>query len=205
MLLPDDVTSTLTSSSITSRWTILSSCALSHATSTLPQFLPRESASTSWSDFIMTVVAYPYAADTDSKCDNWRGLKEAAVLSRLYVSKSGFCDCDSNFRHSCYPDRCTVLLFPVPANFRGNIISSSHTPHSPQGFPRSSIFAFVRRCRAHQLVQPKVSPSWLLDLLCCTLNSKGRMLIGHDIIFVIGIYRLVLWWNVDFFSRQLEA
>lgn len=93
-----------------------------------------------------------------------------------------------------------VLLLPARANFRGNVISSLRTPHSSQRFPRSSIFAFVRWCRAHQLVQPKVSPSWLLNLLCCALNTKGRMLVGHDIVLVIRIYRLVLWRNVDFFS-----
>ena len=31
------------------------------------------------------------------------------------------------------------------------------------------------------------------------------MLIGHDVILVIGVYRLMLWWNVDFFSWQLKA
>jgi hypothetical protein len=153
----------------------------------------------------MTVVAHPQVANTDLQCDYWRGLKEEAALSGLYVGISGFCNCDSNIPHSYNPHRCTVLLFLAHANFRGNIISSSHAPHSPQCFPQSAIFAFVRWCRAHQLVQPKISPSWLFDLLCCTLNSKSRMLIGHDIILVIGVYRLVLWWNVDFFSWQLEA
>lgn len=31
------------------------------------------------------------------------------------------------------------------------------------------------------------------------------MLIGHDIILVIRVYRLVLWWDVDLFGWQLKA
>jgi len=31
------------------------------------------------------------------------------------------------------------------------------------------------------------------------------MLIGHDIVFVVGVYRLVLWWDIDLFSRKLKA
>ena len=98
-----------------------------------------------------------------------------------------------------------VLLFPARANFHRNIISSSHILQSPQCLPWSTVFAFVRWCRAHQLVQSQVSPSWLLDFLCCALNPKCRMLVGHNIILVIRVYRLVLWRNVDFLCRELEA
>jgi len=31
------------------------------------------------------------------------------------------------------------------------------------------------------------------------------MLVGHDIILVVGVYGLVLWWNVYFLSWQPEA
>ena len=55
------------------------------------------------------------------------------------------------------------------------------------------------------MVQPKISPSWLLDLLCCALDPKCRMLVGYNIILVIRIYRLMLWWNVDLFSWELET
>jgi len=126
--------------------------------------------------------------------DFWSG-RVASVIANLFVVTPA----------PCHPDHCTVLLFPTRANFHRNIISSSHSLHSSQRLAWSGILVFVRRCRAHQLVQPKVSPSWLLDLLCCALNSKCRMLIGHNIILVIGVYRLVLWWNVDFFGWQLEA
>jgi len=31
------------------------------------------------------------------------------------------------------------------------------------------------------------------------------MLIGNDVVFVVGVYRLVLWWDIDLFSRKLET
>lgn len=31
------------------------------------------------------------------------------------------------------------------------------------------------------------------------------MLVGYNIILVIRIYRLMLWWNVDLFSWELET
>jgi hypothetical protein len=31
------------------------------------------------------------------------------------------------------------------------------------------------------------------------------MLIGNDVIFVIRVYRLVLWWDIDFLGGKLEA
>jgi hypothetical protein len=54
--------------------------------------------------------------------------------------------------------------------------------------------------RAHQPIQPKIPPSWLLHLLRSALDAKSRMLIGHNVILIIGIDRLVLWRNVDFLS-----
>jgi hypothetical protein len=31
------------------------------------------------------------------------------------------------------------------------------------------------------------------------------MLVGHDIIFIVRVYWLMLWWDIDLFSRKLEA
>ena len=31
------------------------------------------------------------------------------------------------------------------------------------------------------------------------------MLVGHDVIFIVGVYRLVLRRNIDLFSRKLET
>jgi hypothetical protein len=71
---------------------------------------------------------------------------------------------------------------------------------SSQRFPRSAVFTVVRRLRTHQPVQPKIPPSWLLDLLRCALDAKGRMLIRYNVVLVVGIDGLVLWRNVDFLS-----
>jgi len=37
------------------------------------------------------------------------------------------------------------------------------------------------------------------------LDSKGSVLIWHDVIFVVRVDRLVLRWNINLFSRKLEA
>ena len=44
----------------------------------------------------------PQSAKSDLKLDTWCCLKRAAVLSRLFVGTSGFCDCDFNLCYS-YP------------------------------------------------------------------------------------------------------
>jgi hypothetical protein len=31
------------------------------------------------------------------------------------------------------------------------------------------------------------------------------MLVGHNIVFIVRVYGLMLWWDIDLFSRKLEA
>jgi hypothetical protein len=31
------------------------------------------------------------------------------------------------------------------------------------------------------------------------------MLVGHNVVFVVRVYGLMLWWDVNFFSRKLET
>jgi hypothetical protein len=76
---------------------------------------------------------------------------------------------------------------------------------SSQRLARSAIFAFDRRCCTHQAFQPEVPPSRLLHLLRRSLDAESSMLIGHDVVFVIRVYRLVLWWDIDLFGRKLET
>jgi hypothetical protein len=38
-----------------------------------------------------------------------------------------------------------------------------------------------------------------------SLDAERSMLVGHDIIFIVGVYWLVLWWDIDLFSRKFEA
>lgn len=69
---------------------------------------------------------------------------------------------------------------------------------SSQRLRHSPIFAVLRRRRSHQPIQAQIPPSGLLHFLRRPLDAESCMLVGHDIVFVVGIDRLVLWWNVDF-------
>jgi hypothetical protein len=31
------------------------------------------------------------------------------------------------------------------------------------------------------------------------------MLVGNDVVFVVGVYRLVLWWDIYLFGGKLET
>ena len=83
--------------------------------------------------------------------------------------------------------------------------SQATQPPSSQRLAWSAIFALYRRCCAHQAFQTEIPPSRLLHLLRRSLDAERSMLIGHDIVFVVGVYRLVLWWDIDLFSRKLKA
>ena len=76
---------------------------------------------------------------------------------------------------------------------------------SSQRLAWSAIFAFDRRCCTHQAFQPEVPPSRLLHLLRRSLDAESSMLIGNDVVFVVRVDRLVLWWDIDLFGGQLET
>jgi hypothetical protein len=76
---------------------------------------------------------------------------------------------------------------------------------SSQCLAWSAVFALDRWCCAHQAFQSEIPPSRLLHLLRRSLNAERSMLIRNDIIFVIRVYRLVLWWDIDFLGGKLEA
>jgi hypothetical protein len=37
------------------------------------------------------------------------------------------------------------------------------------------------------------------------LDAESSMLIGNNVVFVVRVYRLVLWWDIDLFGRKLET
>lgn len=41
--------------------------------------------------------------------------------------------------------------------------------------------------------------------MCRTLDSKCGMLVRNNIVFVFWIQRLMLWWDIDLFLRQLNT
>jgi hypothetical protein len=54
----------------------------------------------------------------------------------------------------------------------------------------------------HERGQIEVLPGRLLVVLCGFLDAKGGMLVGDDIVFVLGIDGLVVRWHVDFVIGQ---
>jgi hypothetical protein len=56
-----------------------------------------------------------------------------------------------------------------------------------------------------QLLQPQILPRRLLVLHCVALDSKRGMLVGHDIILVFRVQRLVLRRNEDFLWLKVRA
>jgi hypothetical protein len=60
------------------------------------------------------------------------------------------------------------------------------------------------RPSSHQLVQPKIPPRRLPLRLRRALDAKGCVLIGHDIVLVLGIDGLQMRRDVDVLWRQLR-
>ena len=61
----------------------------------------------------------------------------------------------------------------------------------------------LRRALLHQFFQPQVFPRYLLLCLCRALDTKSGMLVWDDVVFVFGIERLMLRWDVDVFIREM--
>ena len=76
---------------------------------------------------------------------------------------------------------------------------------SSQCLPRPAIFALDRWCCAHQAFQTKIPPSRLLHLLRRSLDAERSMLIGYDVVFIVRVYGLMLWRDIDLFGRKLET
>jgi hypothetical protein len=83
-------------------------------------------------------------------------------------------------------------------------IPCDNTALSSQRLARSAIFAFDRRCCAHQAFQTEIPPSRLLHLLCRSLDAECSVLVGHNVIFIVRVDWLMLWWDIDLFSRKFE-
>jgi hypothetical protein len=63
----------------------------------------------------------------------------------------------------------------------------------------------LARPPSHQLIETEVPPSRLLLGLCGALDPKSRVLVGHDVVFVLGVDGLQVWWDVDVFWRELRG
>jgi hypothetical protein len=61
------------------------------------------------------------------------------------------------------------------------------------------------RTPSHQLVKTEVAPSWLLLGLRGALDTISRVLVGHNVVFVLGINGLQVRRDVDVFWREIRG
>lgn len=85
------------------------------------------------------------------------------------------------------------------------------SPRQPPTSPRNTLtqppipLQSIRRPIGHQPRQPQIPPSRFPRFLRCALDPEGRVLVRHDVVFVVRVDGLVLRRDRDFLGGEFDA